>query len=102
MMGVDQLIGLCVPEMGMHALDAEEMAKTTTFRGTMVAGYYAGKPIFTEPMVTREMLLEKKSFDLAMPDIAGLGMGSPTAFRAEYDAGTNAYRFTFSGFHAAM
>ena len=74
-----------------------EMESKETFRGTMVIGYYQGKPIFIEPMVTRAMLMEKKSFDLAIPDVPGLG-AHPTKFRAEHDAAQSAYRFTFSGF----
>ena len=95
--GVPTLVGLCVPAMGMHSLLDAEMKSTETFRGTMVIGYYRGKPIFIEPMVTRAMLMEKKSFDLAIPNVPGLG-AHPTKFRAEYDAAANAYRFTFSAF----
>jgi len=97
MTGVPTLVGLCVPKMGMHSLLDSEMKSTNTFRATMVVGYYRGKPIFIEPMVTRAMLMEKKSFDLAIPSVPGLG-AHPTKFRAEYDAAQNAYRFTFSGF----
>jgi len=97
MAGVPTLVGLCVPMMGMHALLDSEMKSTNTFRATMVVGYYRGKPIFIEPMVTRAMLMERNSFDLAIPGVPGLGP-HPTRFRAEYDATGNAYRFTFSEF----
>jgi hypothetical protein len=100
MIGVPRLVGLCVPQMGMHGLLASEMEGPETFRGTMVVGYYGGKPIFIEPMVTKAMLLEKRSFDLAIPSVPGMG-AQPTKFRAEYDAGQNAYRMTFSGFAGA-
>ena len=95
--GLPTLVGLCVPTMGMHSLLVSEMESQDTFRGTMVVGYYRGKPIFIEPMVTRAMLMERKSFDLAIPSVPGMG-AHPTKFRAEYDAAQNAYRFTFSGF----
>lgn len=66
MMRVKSLIGLCVPHMGMHAMPSSELASKELFRGTMVVGYYHGKPIFVEPMVTKAMLMEKKSFDLSL------------------------------------
>lgn len=95
--GESTLVGLCVPGMGMHSLLTSEMESSETFRGTMVVGYYRGKPIFIEPMVTKAMLMEKKSFDLAIPEVPGIG-AHPRKFRAEYDAAQNAYRFTFSEF----
>lgn len=96
--GVKELTGLCVPQMGMHSLLATEMENTALFRGTMVVGYTKGKPIFVEPMITKAMLMEKASFDLAMPVVPGMSPAAPRAFRAEYDAQSSSYRFTFSGF----
>lgn len=96
--GVGMLPGLCVPQMGMHALLSTEMESATTFRGTMVVGYRKGEPIFVEPMLTKAMLMEKASFDLAMPVVPGMSPAAPRAFRAAYDAQASAYRFTFSGF----
>lgn len=100
MTGVETLVGLCVPKMGMHSLLTTEMESPDTFRGTMVVGYYRGKPIFIEPMITKAMLMEKKSFELAIPDVPGIG-AHPTKFRAEYDAAKASYRFAFSGFTSA-
>jgi hypothetical protein len=97
MTGVATLVGLCVPKMGMHSLLASEMESKETFRGSMVIGYYHAKPVFIEPMLTKAMLMEKKSFDLPIPAIPGLGV-HPTKFHAEFDAAQQAYRFTFSGF----
>lgn len=99
MMGVDTLVGLCVPQMGMHALLASEMESAQPFRGTMVVGYNQGSPVFIEPMVTKAMLMERQSFDLPIPEIPGIG-AHPTQFRAEFDAATQSYRFVFSGFAA--
>ena len=96
--GVETLIGLCVPEMGMHSLVTVEMESPEPFDGTMVVGYYEGAPIFIEPMISRSLLLERRSFDLTVPAVPGLQGGQPTMFRAEYDAGQDAYRFTFSEF----
>ena len=97
--GVPTLIGLCVPQMGMHALLQSEIDRRDMFRGSMVIGYYNGAPIFFEPMLTKAMLLEKKSFDFPIPVIPGIG-AHPTKFHAEYDSVKNAYRFAFSGFAA--
>lgn len=98
MIGTSTLVGLCVPQMGMHSLLTTELESTNLFRGTMVVGYYQGKPIFMEPMITKAMLLEKQPFDLAMPAIPGMPGKKPRAFRAEFDQQKQAYRFVFSDF----
>jgi hypothetical protein len=101
MIGVSTLVGICVPRMGMHSLLSSELASDTPFRGSLVIGYYAGKPIFVEPMITRAMLDEKHSFDLPIPAIPGMTGNHPGTFHAEYDAQRNVYRFEFSGFQPA-
>jgi hypothetical protein len=95
---IGTLIGICVPAMGMHSLVETEFNATTAFQGTMVVGYYRGEPIFIEPMIARSHLLERRSFDLPIPAVPGMAGPRPASFRAEYDAATQAYRFTFSGF----
>jgi len=93
------LVGLCVPEMGMHALLASELQSEEVFDGTMVIGYYHAAPIFFEPMISRDMLMRRQSFQLPMPAVSGLpeGVRYPERFRAEYDPADDAYRFIFSG-----
>lgn len=98
MFGVNTLVGLCVPGMGMHALPKAQIEARDPFRQSMVVGYTKGKPIFIEPMLTREMLMEKKSFDLAIPAGGGLTGLSPRTFKATYDADGNRYRFEFTNF----
>lgn len=98
MTGFEKLVGICVPGMGMHSLLTSEVESTTPFRGTMVIGYYHAKPIFIEPMISRDMLLEKKSFTLPVPDIPGLTGPHPTTFNATYDAVSNSYKFQFADF----
>ena len=98
--GVDTLVGVCVPEMGMHALSTVEMQSTEPFDATMIVGYYDLEPIFVEPMIARDFLLQRQSFALDVPSIPGHG-GSPSTFRGEYDAENDSYRFSFSGFGAA-
>jgi len=95
MIGVSTLIGVCVPQMGMHSLPAVELESTQLFRGTMVIGYYSGKAIFVEPMITQAMLMEKAAFDLPIPSIPGMSGNYPRAFHADYDAEKQVYRFVF-------
>jgi hypothetical protein len=101
MMGVPALIGLCVPEMGMHALPVSEIERKEAFSGTMVIGYYKGEPIFIEPMLSKAMLLRKDSFALTIPHVPGLVGSQATQFRGDYDATQQAYRFTLSAFTRA-
>ncbi len=98
--GMGTFIGLCVPHMGMHAMLADEVDDTAPFEASMVVGYYAGRPIFIEPMVSREVLLQGRDFTLPVPPVAGLpaGVRYPTSFRAEYDAAKEQYRLVLSGF----
>ncbi len=96
--GIGYLTGLCVPEMGMHALLQEELESEELFSGTMVIGYYASRPIFFEPMITRELLMERQTFSLAMPSVPGTpaGVTIPGRFEAQFDEALDAYRFVFS------
>ena len=100
--GLGVLVGLCVPEMGMHAMAEKELETTDPFEASLMIGYYRGDPIFFEPMVSRELLLEKSDFTLAVPVIEHLpaGVHYPSEFRAEYDAVVKQYRMVFTGFHS--
>ena len=98
--GTDTLVGVCVPEMGMHSLSEAQLASEQPFSATMVLGYYERAPIFIEPMVAQSFLLERQPFELAIPDDRNRTGPAPTAFRAEYDEAAQAYRFIFSGFEA--
>jgi hypothetical protein len=95
---IGNLIGLCVPKMGMHALPGAELNAATLFEKTMIVGYYHGQPIFVEPMITSATLLERRSFALDIPDVPGrpANVRYPTRFQADYDSTTQAYRFVFS------
>lgn len=98
MTGVPTLIGLCVPQMGMHAILTSEIERKDAFDGTMVIGYYKGKVIFIEPMIAKSMLMKMQSFDLPIPDMPGFTTAHPTKFHAEWDATNKSYRFTMTGF----
>lgn len=99
---VGTLIGICVPGMGMHALPSAELHSDAPFQKTMLVGYYHRQPIFVEPMITRSTLLERRSFEQAIPAVAGWlpGVREPARFRAAYDSTAQAYRFTFTGMRA--
>lgn len=100
MIGVDTLIGVCVPNMGMHSIPEADAMASEPFGGTIVVGYYGGRPIFIEPMISRAKLLERQSFDLTVPEIPGATGSYPRSFHAEWVADTESYRFTFSDFRA--
>lgn len=97
------LLGLCVPEMGMHSLPGPELQAAAPFQKTMIVGYYGGRPIFVEPMITRATLLERRSFRMDIPAVPDgtAGVRYPTTFRADYDSTAQAYRFVFSGLTTA-
>ncbi len=98
--GMGVLVGLCVPRMGMHAMPQEEVTQTEEFDASMMLGYYGGRPIFFEPMVSRDLLLRRADFGLPVPSLAGTpsGVHYPTEFRAEYHSAGDQYRLIFSGF----
>lgn len=99
--GTPTLVGLCVPQMGMHALPTAELESGKLFTGDMLVGYYAGRPIFLEPMLTKALLMKKASFSYPIPTVPGLTGPHPTAFRADWDAKAQAYHFVWSGFSKA-
>jgi hypothetical protein len=93
------LLGLCVPKMGMHSLPGAELHAATLLQKTMIVGYYRGRPIFVEPMITRATLLERRSFSMDIPEVPDrpTGVRYPTTFRADYDSTAQTYRFVFAG-----
>jgi hypothetical protein len=94
----------CVPAMGMHApdLSSPELAPSSPgpFTKTMILGFYAGKQNFIEPMVTREYLLTKQDFTLAVGRPTELGRTTlyPSTFEAKFDAAKNNWVFALKGF----
>jgi len=98
--GMGTLVGLCVPQMGMHGVPAEELSDTSAFGASMLVGYYQQQLIFLEPMIAQAKLAQAKSFSMEVPSLPGTraGSGWPTRFEATYDAKAKSYRFVFSGF----
>ncbi len=92
-----ELVGLCVPKMGMHAVPDADLKIKTGWEASLLVGYYGGKPIFIEPMITRALLLRKHSFSLVVPEIERTpGVRYPRQFRAVYLPKTSTYDFAFS------
>ena len=91
-----------IPQMGRHAAPTSEFTATDHWLGTMLAGFLpdASYMSFLEPMITRELLLQRKNFTMQMPRPANLGRA--TQYPAEcivlYDKDTDAYQFMFVGF----
>ena len=97
--GIGELVGLCVPGMGMHSMLAEEMDQVEPFGASMLVGYYKGAVIHVEPMIARAKLLAAESFTMTVPTVPGVRASDwPTHFEAVYDDSTQTYRFTYSGF----
>ncbi|GMQ82536.1 MAG: DUF5602 domain-containing protein [Rhodothermia bacterium] len=96
--GLGNLVGLCVPDMGMHAMSEVEMSAEDLFGASMIVGYYAQDVIFVEPMIARDKLLEEESFELDVPAVENPGENVvwPSSFEAVYDNESQSYRFTFS------
>ncbi len=94
---IGTLVGMCIPQMGMHAVPATDLDNKTHWEGSMLVGYYGGKPMFIEPMITSELLLRKHSFSLAIPKIEPTPhVRYPTRFNAVYHPENESYDFTFS------
>lgn len=92
--------GSCVPRMGYHASPGSNFAPGYTFIRTMILGYYGGELRFVEPMITRELLLQKQTFtmEIPVPQVVGVSTLYPTRFTAEWNEQEQAYRFILSHF----
>ena len=94
----------CVPAMGQHAADitSPEMdpASGEVFTKTMILGYYRGEFVFFEPMITRDYLLARQSFELRVPNAHQPGDQTqyPTTFRGLYNPNDDTYRFIWADF----
>lgn len=92
-----KLVGVCVPAMGMHAVPSGDLAPGKHWEGSMLVGYYSGKPTFIEPMITSALLLRKHSFSLKIPEIEPTpNVRYPKRFRGIYLPGSQTYRFVLS------
>jgi hypothetical protein len=90
--------------MGRHAAPQSSFVDPDFLSTVMIAGFVPDgtQMHFIEPMISREFLLQRADFELAvpMPRTFGRRMFYPTKLTAEYDSGHDAYRFIFSEFVA--
>jgi hypothetical protein len=86
--------------MGYHAWPTADLAGDV-FTASIILGYAAQKMVFIEPMVTREVLLSRQSFELPIARPASAGGAQtlyPSHLTASYDATTDTYRLEFNDF----
>lgn len=97
--GMGTLVGLCVPQMGMHAMATHEAEAADPFAASMIVGYYGGDLIFLEPMITKAKLMAAATFDMVVPPAPPGTPASvrwPKTFQAEYLPETRSYRLVFN------
>ena len=91
-----------VPQMGRHDAPLSEFTATDHWLATMLAGFLpdASSMHFVEPMVTRELLLERKTFRMQVPRPATLGRATryPAECIFHYDEDSDSYQIVFTGF----
>ena len=90
----------CVAAMGYHAWPTADIV-TNTFSASIILGYAAQKMVFIEPMITRELFLSRKSFELVIPRPTSTGGATtlfPSHLTATYEAASDAYSFEFDHF----
>jgi hypothetical protein len=97
--GMGTLVGICVPDMGMHAMPTDELDDSELFGASMMVGYYQQELVFLEPMISHAKLAEAKTFPMAIPALPSTttGLQWPSRFEAVYDSETRTYRMVFSG-----
>lgn len=84
-----------VPQMGWHWLDSRSPELNgKRFTSTFIDGFYNGKMIFVEPMITREFLLSKTYLyqELSMPKNYYYRGYYPGAYVVKYDSDKKVYR----------
>jgi len=89
-----------VNKMGVHAIDT--MAPEfhgTPFTATFIYGYYAGRLIFVEPMVTQAFLQTKPAFSgtVKTPGKYSVKGYYPTKYAVRYDAARKSYVVELDG-----
>ncbi len=90
---------LCVNAMGMHSWPQAD--KGSTWKGSIIMGYWATKVSFIEPMIPKATLLEKKTFELPINKPASTGGAHtlyPRRLTAKYDEAAASYSFEFDQF----
>jgi hypothetical protein len=91
----------CVPGMGVHAVPMKDLEEGFVFAATPIYGFYEGKMIFFEPMVTHDHLLAGRPVaqKLEYPGAFLVNVTNhfiPTDFQITFDAPSQTYRITLS------
>jgi len=92
-----------IPRMGTHWTDrSSHEFHGQTFTSTMVYGFYDGKMIFIEPMMTKAFLESRPDETRTLPVPAKYPQPGryPTSWRVQYDPGAAEYRVELLGFTA--
>lgn len=92
---------MAVPNMGVHWLDslASEL-HGHAFNHTYIWGFYKGKMMFHEPMITRAFLESKPNVTLELKQPAAFqraGLYYPTTYSIVYNAATKEYTCSLGG-----
>jgi hypothetical protein len=91
----------CTPGMGLHGIDVlSPEFNQARFTKSHTLSFYAGQLTALEPKMTREILLERKSFSFAVPRMKNVLSGKlyPNNFEAVYDPALDAFQITYSNF----
>lgn len=89
-----------VPQMGVHAVNpASPEFHGKRFTATFIYGYYKGRLIFLEPMITRAFLLSHPDVTYAVPTPKKYSFSGyyPTRYSVRYDAAHQTYVVELSG-----
>jgi hypothetical protein len=93
---------ISIPQMGRHDAPISEFTATDHWLATMLAGFLpdASSMHFLEPMVTQELLLQRKSFSMRVPRPATLGRATryPAECVFHYENSVDSYQIVFIGF----
>ncbi len=89
--------GTEVPKMGAHAIDPGSAEfQHQPFTQTFLYGFYDGKVIFTEPMITLDFLQSRPnvSTPVKQPQAYDPGFDYPASYGIRYDASTRQFEIT--------
>ncbi|UEX76747.1 DUF5602 domain-containing protein [Spiribacter halobius] len=89
-----------VERMGLHGLDPSGPEfRGEPFRHAFIYGYYGGRQVFLEPMVSLDFLRERGDVTLPVPQPAAFTEAGyyPTRYRIGYEPARDEYRISLAG-----
>lgn len=84
-----------VPAMGEHWVDSTDpVFAGQAFQAVMIYGAWDGEVIFVEPMVTRDLLTEKRGFGgkVSQPERVAEAVSLPSSWSVSFDAAAGVHR----------